>query len=126
MFIFYFIYLFIYLFIFYHDTWHCTVIKITYHNEGSKKVESQHVVWASGSIKQILLALRDHFLVIIVNDFLADDLPGSLPIGLMSFKSYLPRKKVYLSFATKQVFSSESWWLLDVGSGVYIIWREGF
>ena len=43
---------------FHHDTWHRTMIQITYHNQGSKKVESQHVLWA------ILLARRDHFLVI--------------------------------------------------------------
>ena len=31
---------------------------------------------------------------------LDDDLPGPLPIGQVSFKSYLPSKKIYLSLTT--------------------------
>ena len=49
------------------------------------------VLWASSS--HILLIL-DHFLLVVVNDFiLVDDLPVPLPIGLVSFKGYLPSWK---------------------------------
>ena len=33
---------------------------------------------------------------------LAVDLPGPFPIGQVSFKSYLPRKKIYLSWSNRR------------------------
>ena len=50
------------------------------------KLEFQLVFWANRS--NILLALN-HFLLILVIEFVVDDLPGFLPIGQGNFKSYL-------------------------------------
>ena len=38
--------------------------------------------------------------------YLEDNLPGTSPIGQESFKSYLPSKKIYLSWTAGRVFSS--------------------
>ena len=69
--------------------------------QGLKKLEFQLVLWASSSH---ILLVQGHFLLVLVNDLLEDDLPGPLPTGQNSLKSYLPRKKIYLSQTTRQDF----------------------
>jgi len=59
------------------------------------KLEFQLVFWANRS--NILLTLN-HFLLILVIEFVVDDLPGFLTIGQENFKSLeLPSKTIYLS-----------------------------
>ena len=63
--------------------------------ELEKRLEFQIVLWA----KSTLICLPRTILSMIV---LAVDLPGPFPIGQVSFKSYLPRKKIYLSWTTRR------------------------
>ena len=64
--------------------------------ELEKRLEFQIVLWA----RSTLICLPRTTLSMIV---LAVDLPGPFPIGQVSFKSYLPRKKIYLSWTTRRV-----------------------
>ena len=57
-----------------------------------KKIEFQLVLWVSSC--NILLAAWGKFFLVLVND--QDDLLWTLAIGQLSFKSYLPSKKIYL------------------------------
>ena len=65
--------------------------------------ESRHVLWVSSS--SILLA-RGHFCSSSLMILLECHLPGLLPTGQVSFKSYLPSKKIYLSWYWTGIFSS--------------------
>ena len=66
-----------------------------------RKLESRLVLWVSSS--SILLA-RGHFCSSSLMILLEYHLPGLLPTGKVSFKSYLPSKKIYLSWYRKGIF----------------------
>ena len=68
-----------------------------------RKLESRLVLWVSSS--SIVLA-RSHFCSSSLMILLEYHLPGLLPTGHVSFKSYLPSKKTYLSWYRKGIFSS--------------------
>jgi len=66
-----------------------------------RKLESRLVLWVSGS--SILLA-PGHFCSSSLMILLEYHLPGLLPTGQVSFKRYLPSKKIYLSWYRKGIF----------------------
>ena len=57
-----------------------------------------------GQAALIFCLPRGHFLLVLVNDLLEDDLPGPLLTGQKSLKSYLPSKKIYLCWTNRQDF----------------------
>ena len=73
-----------------------------------KKLEFQLVFWSSCS--RILLP-QGNCLLVLVNDFVGGWLPEPLPFGQqVSFKSYLPSKKIYLSRTTEWDFLRALLW----------------
>lgn len=75
-----------------------------------KKIEFKLVLWASAF--HIFLA-QGHFLLVVVNNFVRGWLLSwAVPIGqLISFKNFLPGKKIYLSQTYRQGFFD---WSLDL------------
>lgn len=74
-----------------------------------KKIEFKLVLWASTF--HIFLA-QGHFLLVVVNNFVRGWLLSwAVPIGqVISFKNFLPGKKIYLSQTSRQGFFD---WSLD-------------
>ena len=48
------------------------------------------------------------------------DFLGHLPIGQLSFKTYLPSKKIYLSWTIRHVFLRALQFVFGVGDGVFV------
>ena len=67
-----------------------------------KKLEFQFVLWPSES--QVSL-VQGHMLLDLLTILLEDDSPAHLPIGQVSFKTYLLSNKIYYSWTTRQDFS---------------------
>ena len=75
--------------------WHKKIKTPATPQDLQKKLEFQHVLWASGSC---ILLIWGNFLPVLANDLAVhDDFPGPLLIRQGSFKSHLPSKTIYLS-----------------------------